>query len=457
MPGHIITSEQFENLLISGVPFLDVRAEIAFSKGSFPTSTNIPILQDYERQVVGTCYKKNGRKAAIELAHSLINGPTKVQRIEAWCEFARANQNVHIYCWRGGMRSKYAHDWILGSGINIPLIDGGFKALRHVIIDQITDAANHVPFVRIGGKTGTAKTDLVNAIEFSTDLEGHANHRGSSFGQRVSGVPTQINFENSLGIDLLRKRQTFPRRTLVVEDESIVAKDIQLSLKRLGYNVLGIANNGEDAVALSRDLNPDIIIMDIMLKGKINGIEASEHIRKEQNIPIIFLTAYADENTLSKAKITEPYAYIIKPYKEIDLHTSIEMALYKHGKELEILKERDMLYNIVENKDNAEYIFVKSKSRLIKLNTNDVLFIEALKDYVVINTSTTRYTIHSTMKDIQKKMPEDKFLRVHRSYIVNLNKISEIESPNLILEDNNKIIPIGGSFKEDLLSKINLI
>ena len=244
---------------------------------------------------------------------------------------------------------------------------------------------------------------------------------------------------------------------LLVEDESIVAKDIQLSLKRLGYNVLGIENTGEKAISSARKLDPDIIIMDIMLKGKINGIEASEKIRKEQNIPIIYLTAYADENTLSKAKITEPYAYIIKPYKEIDLHTSIEMALYKHSKELEILKERDMLYNIVENKENTEYIFVKSKSRLIKLNTNDVIYIEALKDYVVINTSAARYTIHSTMKDIQKKMPEDKFLRVHRSYIVNLNKISEIESPNLILEGNKKIIPIGGSFREGLLSKINLI
>jgi len=244
---------------------------------------------------------------------------------------------------------------------------------------------------------------------------------------------------------------------LLVEDESIVAKDIQLSLKRLGYNVLGIENTGEKAISSARKLDPDIIIMDIMLKGKINGIEASEKIRKEQNIPIIYLTAYADENTLSKAKITEPYAYIIKPYKEIDLHTSIEMALYKHSKELEILKERDMLYNIVENKDNTEYIFVKSKSRLIKLNTNDVIYIEALKDYVVINTPAARYTIHSTMKDIQKKMPEDKFLRVHRSYIVNLNKISEIESPNLILEGNKKIIPIGGSFREGLLSKINLI
>ena len=244
---------------------------------------------------------------------------------------------------------------------------------------------------------------------------------------------------------------------LIVEDENIVAKDIQFSLKKLGYNVLGIEKTGEDAIKSANQKKPDIIIMDIMLKGEITGIEASEKIREEQNIPIIFLTAYADESTLSRAKITEPYAYIIKPYKEIDLHTSIEMALYKHSKELEVLKERDMLYSIVENKDNSDFIFVKSKSRLVKLKTKDIFYIEALKDYVVINTSSIRYTIHSTMKDIEKKMPSDNFVRVHRSYIVNLHKIYEIEPPNLILEQNNKIIPIGGSYRDDLLGRINLI
>ena len=244
---------------------------------------------------------------------------------------------------------------------------------------------------------------------------------------------------------------------LIVEDESIVAKDIQFSLKKLGYNVLGIEKTGEDAIKSAILKKPDIIIMDIMLKGEITGIEASEKIREENNIPIIFLTAYADESTLARAKITEPYAYIIKPYKEIDLHTSIEMALYKHSKELEVLKERDMLYSIVENKDNSDFIFVKSKSRLVKLKTKDIFYIEALKDYVVINTNTTRYTIHSTMKDIERKMSSESFVRVHRSYIVNLHKIFEIESPNLILEQNNKIIPIGGSYREDLLSRINLI
>ena len=244
---------------------------------------------------------------------------------------------------------------------------------------------------------------------------------------------------------------------LVVEDESIVSKDIQYSLKKLGYNVVGVAATGQKAIDLCGEKMPDIILMDIMLKGDINGIEASTRIKESYNIPVIFLTAYADENTLSKAKVTEPYAYIIKPFKEIDLHTSIEMAFYKHSKELEILKERDMLYNIVENKENKEFIFVKSKSRLIKLNTEDIFFIEALKDYVVINTINKRYTIHSTMKDIERKMPQDYFLRVHRSYIVRLDKIAQIEQPNLILEDNNKIIPIGGSYKEEMLKRINLI
>lgn len=244
---------------------------------------------------------------------------------------------------------------------------------------------------------------------------------------------------------------------LVVEDESIVSKDIQHSLKKLGYNVVGAASNGAKALELVASEKPDIVLMDIMLKGDANGIETAEEVRKTYKIPVIFLTAYADESTLSKAKITEPYGYIIKPFKEIDLHTSIEMALYKHGKEKEVVKERDLLYSLVENKGANDFIFVKANSRLVKLRTEEIYFIEALKDYVVINTKGTRYTIHSTMKDIEKKLPSDYFIRVHRSFIVRIDKIASIELPNLILEDSKKMIPIGGSYKEDLVKKINLI
>lgn len=244
---------------------------------------------------------------------------------------------------------------------------------------------------------------------------------------------------------------------LVVEDESIVAKDIKLNLEKLGYKVVGTVATGEKAIEQSIELKPDLILMDIMLKGKMSGIEATAFIKENLNIPVVYLTANADDATVDKAKYTEPHGYIIKPFTPTDLHTAVEMALHKFGKEQDVKKERDLLYQIVENRDNKNSFFVKAKSKLVKLNTTDIFFVEALKDYVVINTTGTRYTIHSTMKDIEKKLPSDQFMRVHRSFIVRVDKIVAIEQSNtLILENDKKAIPIGGSYKDDLLQRINL-
>lgn len=244
---------------------------------------------------------------------------------------------------------------------------------------------------------------------------------------------------------------------LVVEDESIVSKDIQHSLKKLGYNVVGASPTGEKAVDLAGTENPDIVLMDIMLKGEMNGIEAAQIIKEKYKIPVIFLTAYADESTLSKAKITEPYGYVLKPFKEIDLHTTIEMAIYKHGKEQEVMKERDLLFSIVENKEGNDFIFVKSNSKLVKLKNTDIYYIEALKDYVVIHMADAKYTIHSTMKDIEAKLGQEEFIRVHRSFIVRIDKIATIEYPNLTLEKIDKVIPIGGSYRDELSKRIKTL
>ncbi len=247
------------------------------------------------------------------------------------------------------------------------------------------------------------------------------------------------------------------KNILVIEDESIVSKDIQMSLKRLGYNIVGSASTGEDAVEIANDTHPDLILMDIMLKGKLNGIETAHIIRESIDVPIIYLTAYADDSTLSKAKITEPYGYIIKPFQEIDLHTSIEMALYKHGKEKEKKKEVEMLFSAVEGSDKEDILFVRSKSSLVKLKAENIIFVEALKDYVSIFTPKAKYVIHSTMKDIEKKLPSNDFLRVHRSYIARLDKIQAIEHSFLSMEDTDKQIPIGGNYKDVLFNKIRTI
>lgn len=245
----------------------------------------------------------------------------------------------------------------------------------------------------------------------------------------------------------------------IVEDESIVAKDIQNSLTKLGYNVIGFANNGKDAIEKITELMPDLILMDIMIKGPLTGIEVSEKIKEKMNIPVIFLTAYADEGTLSRAKITEPYGYILKPFKEIDLHSTIEMAVYKHQKDSALLKERDFLYSLVENKDEKakDILFVKSNSRLVKVYLKDIYFVEALKDYVIINTEFARYTVHSTMKELDKKLGNVEFVRVHRSFIARLDKIQSIDNQNVVLENEKKIIPVGGSYREELMQKLNLL
>jgi DNA-binding LytR/AlgR family response regulator len=245
----------------------------------------------------------------------------------------------------------------------------------------------------------------------------------------------------------------------IVEDESIVAKDIQNSLTKLGYNVMGIANNGKDAIEKITELKPDLVLMDIMIKGDLTGIDVSEKLKEKLSLPIIFLTAYADEGTLAKAKITEPYGYILKPFKEVDIHSTIEMAYYKHQKDSELQKERDFLYSLVESKEdsNKDILFVKANSRLVKVLLKDIYFVEALKDYVIINTQYARYTIHSTMKEIDKKLGNVEFARVHRSYIARLDKIASIDSQNVVLENDKKTIPVGGSYREELMKKLNLL
>ncbi len=217
----LITSDHFRELFLKNTPFLDVRAEVEFAKGCLPNSTNFPILNDKERHLVGTCYKQKGQQAAIELGHQLVNGELKNTRIQNWCKFAASNLNTHIYCWRGGMRSNLAQQWMYNAGTDIPLIEGGYKALRRSLTEVIDEASSNARIIRIGGKTGVAKSGLINEIPESIDLEKCANHRGSSFGKMVSAQPSQANFEHALATNLLHVLgANFNDKVVFVEDES---------------------------------------------------------------------------------------------------------------------------------------------------------------------------------------------------------------------------------------------
>ena len=248
-----------------------------------------------------------------------------------------------------------------------------------------------------------------------------------------------------------------PINILVTEDESIVRKDIERCLGNLGYNVIASADNGEDAISLAMKHKPDLALMDIMIKGDMNGIAAAEEIKRNMDIPVVFLTAYADESTLNEAKMAEPHGYILKPFKDVDIQTAIEMALHKHGKEREIKQETDFLRSLTEHKEDSDVIFVKNRSRLVRVKNEDLLFVEALKDYVVVHTRTESYTIHSTMKDVETKLVGSDFLRVHRSFIVNIDAIESIKYAMISIDGMDKEIPVGGSYKDSLAERINLL
>ncbi|MBF0643371.1 tRNA 2-selenouridine(34) synthase MnmH [Pseudomonas protegens] len=210
----------YREIFLNDRPMMDTRAPIEFTKGAFPGVLNLPLMTDQERQRVGTCYKQQGQQAAIVLGHQLVSGAIKEQRIQAWADFARAHPDGLLYCFRGGLRSQIVQQWLKDeAGIAYPRVGGGYKAMRTFLLDTTEQALQQCDFVLLGGMTGTGKTQVLGQLDNALDLEGHANHRGSSFGRRATGQPSNIDFENRLAVDLLKKRERGVQ-SFVLEDEN---------------------------------------------------------------------------------------------------------------------------------------------------------------------------------------------------------------------------------------------
>lgn len=142
-------------------------------------------------------------------------------------------------------------------------------------------------------------------------------------------------------------------KILVVEDEGVVAKDIETSLEIFGYTVSGIVSHGEEAVKEAVKTKPDLVLMDIRLKGRMDGIEATKKIRRRFDIPVVYLTSYADEETVKRAKVTKPFGYILKPIEAKELHTTIEIALYRHKMEKKLKESQQWMATILKSIGDA--------------------------------------------------------------------------------------------------------
>ena len=206
---------QFRN--ISNVSNIDLRSEDEFKKGSIPSSINIPILTNEQFKQVGIEYKKNGSDSAVLLGHSLVKGESKKKLVRLWAEHLKENPGSLVYCFRGGMRSEIAVKWLQDYGVNVEKLVGGYKNFRSWIISQHLNIDKYKKeWIIIGGLTGSGKTEFLNLFKESIDLEGIANHRGSAFGGKHDGQPSQANFENTLTLDYIKHSYDY----LILEDES---------------------------------------------------------------------------------------------------------------------------------------------------------------------------------------------------------------------------------------------
>ncbi|RAU83900.1 LytR/AlgR family response regulator transcription factor [Pontibacter arcticus] len=243
-------------------------------------------------------------------------------------------------------------------------------------------------------------------------------------------------------------------KILISEDEVIIAENLINCLEGLGYETCTI-KPGEDALTIIREKSPDLVLLTICAHSTKDGIETGMHIKQEFSIPVIYLTTHADTATLERAKKTEPAGLLLKPYNENSLRCAIEIALYNHGHQHKDGKLNGHPYAHKGYEVAADYIFVKVKHRIIKVLYKHILWVEAYDNYSFIVTADQKYLVSSTLKDMEGKLPPHTFVRVHRSYIANLDMIEALEENSVVFAKGD--IPIGKSYKKTLMSRFNII
>lgn len=235
-------------------------------------------------------------------------------------------------------------------------------------------------------------------------------------------------------------------KILIVEDEVLVAEDVASDLESDGYEVTDIAISSQEALASIAKKTPHIILMDINIKGELDGIETAEQINKKVNIPIIYVTSNNSSQFVERAITTGPHAFLTKPYNYKDLLIAIEIALKSHNQKIIDDQKADL---------SLDSIFVKQGDFHRKVLIENILFVEADGSYCKVITKENSYVFSFNLNHFQNHVKSPILRRVHRSFIVNLSKVDGVDKSSLLI--NEKIIPVSNTFKEDVFKYFNRI
>jgi DNA-binding LytR/AlgR family response regulator len=240
-----------------------------------------------------------------------------------------------------------------------------------------------------------------------------------------------------------------PITILIVEDDMVIAANISLQLIELGYEVTGIITRGEDALKQIKNNLPEIVLMDIQLKGSLNGIETAIKMKEHyHNLAIIYLTANDEE-----VQKSHPYAYISKPVQKPDLKTSIELTIHQ-------LKCNNKITSGDSKQCASTYVlkdclFIRHHDSMVKVDIKAIRYIEAERNYSRIYSTEKEFLLVATLKEMDEKLPNKHFLRIHRSYIINLSRIDEIACNHVVIL--RKIIPMTKGMRPKLLKRLQTI
>lgn len=326
MDSKNIQVEQLKNIFLENVPFIDVRAPVEFAQGHLPGAVNFPILDDAERALIGTIYKQQGNAAAVQKGFEIVSGAVKEGRVQQWRSFIEAHPQTILYCFRGGQRSRITQGWLRDIGIERPLIVGGYKKARQFLMDELGRASTSRPFLVLSGSTGSGKTKFIRSLETlypSLDLEKGACHRGSAFGATTEPQPTQVNFENTLSVSLLKLEQKFlPQQSILVEDESRMIGRVSVP------EILFLQMRASPVIWLVEPLDVRVqnIFEDYILQTAIGNLGAEEG--SEQRALGVFAqykkAVLAIQKKLGGLRATEVYADIERAESDFVEHRDLK-------------------------------------------------------------------------------------------------------------------------------------